>query len=222
MSEPIRLIVVDHNTLLRRCLVAVLNRRRDLDVVGEAACGVEAVEVARTQHPDVVLLEPAAPECGLPLIRRLRHEMPDSGLLVLSMCSDNLASQALQFGARGFIEKTCEPDDLVRAIKQVHAGELVVGSGAVDLVLEKLNGSTDATPVCGVLTPREIDVLKLVAAGRTNPEIARELYITEHTVKGHLARILGKLGLDNRVQLAIYAIQQNMVDNPSGADQSLH
>lgn len=219
MSELIRLILADHNTLFRRCLASALNRRRDFDVVGNAASGRETLDLARSLRPDVVIVEPSLPDGGPDVIRSLCSILPDAGVLLLSSCCDEAIREALLVGARGYVAMTCEPEDLVRAIKRVHAGELVVGPQAIGSILEHLNGNVPhAAQSGGALTPREMDVLRLVAAGRTNPEIARELYITEHTAKGHLAKILGKLGVDNRVQLATYAIQHGLVDASAETD----
>lgn len=221
MSQAIRLLLVDHNTLLRRCLASTLNRRRDLEVVGDTGCRDEALELARRLEPDIVVIEPDAPEGGPDLIEGLRAELPGAGVLALTHSHHDIARRALLAGARGCVEKSCEPEDLVRAIKQVHAGEMVVGSDAIDSLLGSLNESDEVPAESAVLTEREMDVLRLVADGHTNPEIARLLFITEHTVKGHLAKILGKLGLDNRVQLATYAMQHGLMEErPAPAVQA--
>ena len=214
MSEPIRVFLVDHHTLLRRCLAVMLNRRRGFEVVGDAASGNEALSLAGACRPDVVVVEPESPEGGVDLIARLCEEFPASAVIVLSHCYDDAAKNSLLAGARGCIDKTCEPQDLVRAIQRVHAGEIVMAPEMIDTILESLNGNEAPSPVHNGLTERELEVLQLVVAGLTNPEIARKLYITDHTVKGHLAKILGKLGLDNRVQLATYALQHGLVTDP--------
>lgn len=214
MSQHIRLLLVDHNTLLRRCLASTLNRRRDFEVVGDAGAGREAMSLARSLQPDVVVVDPDTPEGGDGIIEQLCQELPDAAVLALTDRADEHARDVLLAGARGCVGKVCEPDDLARAIKQVHAGELVVGSQIMDAILESLHETGNPTAEPAGLTERELDVLRLVAAGHTNPEIARQLFITEHTVKGHLARILGKLGLENRVQLATYAYQHGLADYP--------
>jgi DNA-binding NarL/FixJ family response regulator len=214
MSDPIRLLLVDHLTLPRRCLAALLNRRRGLQVVGEAAIGGAALDLARSLRPDIALVEPETPDGGPRLIEALDAEMPGA-VLVLTRSADGGLSNALRAGARGYLHMNCEPDDLVRAIERVHAGELVIAPGMADAALKELNSEperdADATP----LTERERDVLRLVTQGLTNAEIARELYITEHTTKGHLAKILSKLGLDNRVQIATYAVQNGFAPLPA-------
>lgn len=217
MSQLIQLLLVDDNTLLRRCLASTLNRRRDLEVVGDTADRDEALELARALRPHVVVIDPDSINDGPELIEALREDLPDSAVLVLTHSHDDVARCAFLSGARGCLEKNCEPEDLVRAIKQVHSGEMVVGSGTIDSLLGSL-GEPEPDPMeSRGLTSREMDVLRLVAEGRTNSEIANALYITEHTVKGHLAKLLGKLSLDNRVQLAIYAIQHGLAASPEAA-----
>ncbi len=211
MSEPIRLVLIDHHTLLRRCLAAAFNRRRGFRVVGDAATGSDGLSLARSCQPDIIVVDPDMPEGGPQLIELLCEEVPTASVIALTLCHEDMAKQALLAGARGCIEKTCEPDDLMRAVKVVHAGEMVMGSPMMDTILESLNGAEPVPPVTSVLTERELEVLPLVVEGRTNAEIARELYITEHTSKGHVAKILSKLSLDNRVQLAAFAIQHGLV-----------
>jgi NarL family two-component system response regulator LiaR len=123
----------------------------------------------------------------------------------------------LRAGAQGYLRKTCGLNDLIRAIERVHAGELIVASVEAGAVLNELSSETTRESSASGLTARELDVVKLIARGWTNAAIARELYITEHTVKGHLVRILSKLKLENRVQLAAYATQQGLLDESESA-----
>jgi len=211
MRTPVRLVLVDSPRLHLRGLAAMLNRRRGLQVIGEATSGPEALARIRALQPDVVVVDPAVPEGGPSLIAEICQEALACAVLVLtSSRGEGEARQALQAGARGYLDKDREPDDLVRAIERIHAGELVVGQAAADTVLKDLSGETSGTSGLSALTTREVEVLTLVVQGRTNPQIALELCITEHTAKAHLARILGKLGLENRVQLATYATQQGL------------
>ncbi len=212
MQPSIRLLLVDSHTLFRRCLAALLNRRRGLQVVAEAATGTQALAQARSLQPSLVVMDPEVPEGGCALIAQLGREAPGCAVLVLTPLDQaGAASRALQAGARGYLHKNCEPDELVRAIERVHNGERVLASVVADAVLKELSGESPSDPGLESLTGREREVLQLVAHGRTNPEIARELCITEHTAKGHLAKILTKLELDNRVQLATYAIEHGLV-----------
>ena len=218
MQEPVRLLLVDSPTLHRRSLAAMLNRRRGLRVVGEAANGPEAIARIRLLQPDVAVVEPKVPDGGPALIAGLCQEGTSCAVLVLTSSSDEgEARQALQAGARGYLDKDREPDDLVRAIERIHAGDLVVSQSAANIVLKEITVPSPTEPRLGGLTTRELEVLQQVAQGRTNPQIARELCITDHTVKAHLANILGKLGLENRVQLATYATEQRIAPSADSA-----
>lgn len=218
MSEPIRVLLVDAPTLVRRGLTALLSRKRRLRVVGAAATGSEALALARFLQPDVVVVEPTVPEGGTALVAGLCQEMVAGVVLVLTANRDEaVARRLLQAGARGYLDKDCDLDDLVHAIERVRLGELVVGSVGAETVLKALGDESPREPRPEGLTEREIEVLRLVAQGRTNTQIAAELCITEHTVKAHLAKILGKLGLDNRVQLAAYAMQRGLASASSAA-----
>jgi DNA-binding NarL/FixJ family response regulator len=219
LAEPIRVLLVDAPTLSRRGLAALLSRRSPLRVVGEAATGREALDLVRASSPDVVVVEPAVPEGGPALVAELCRVTPGCAVLVLALGGEGGAvGRALQAGARAYLQKDCEPRDLVRAIERVHAGELVIAPMLAETAVKELSGGQARAGPAG-LTARELQVLRLVAEGRTNPEIARLLCITEHTTKGHLAKILRKVALDNRVQLTAYAIQQGLAA-PSGAGGS--
>jgi DNA-binding NarL/FixJ family response regulator len=209
-------MLVDAPTLSRRCLALALGRKRRLQVVGEAASGSAALAELQTIQPDVVVVDPAVPSGGQTLVADLSHRVPGCMVLVLTQGGDEAAAgRALQAGARGYLEKQCEPEALVQAIDRVYHGELVVAPSMAESTL----GNLAARPVRSIGAPeptrREIEVLQLVAQGQTNPEVARELCITVHTVKAHLAKIQGKLGLANRVQLAAYATQQGIFDPSS-------
>lgn len=203
-------MLIDHHTLLRRCLAAVLNRRSGFHVVGDIATGSGALDLARSQRPDVILVDPETPECGSGLIELLCENVPDAAVVVLTPGHDDAVKDALIAGARGCVEKTCEPEDLVRTIRLAHAGELVMAPHVVNSILQSMTDQPEPD-ANHLLTKRELEVLERVVEGRTNPQIGRDLFITEHTVKGHLAKILNKLNMDNRVQLATYAVQHGLV-----------
>lgn len=215
LPTAIRLLLVDSSPLFRRALAALLNRRRDLRVVGEAGSAAEALARARSLRPDVVVVEPELPDGGPHLVAALAREPPGYAVLALALGHDETtASELLQAGARGYLLRDCEPEDLVRAIQRVHAGELIVAPTVVARVLQDAAGEPARSADSLALTEREREVVGLVARGCTNAQIARALTITGHTVKGHLARILGKLGLENRVQLAIYALHHGLAAPP--------
>jgi DNA-binding NarL/FixJ family response regulator len=212
MTAPIRLVLVDHDTLFRRCLADQLQHDPGLQVVGQAATTAAALAQVRSLQPDVVVLDPVVPDGGLQLVAELCRVASACAVLVLTLGDDTGdASSLLRAGARGYLHKNCEScdlEDIALAIRRVHTGELVVAPTAAAEVLQELRGDAVRTRSGRELTDREQEVLQLVAQGCTNADIGRALCITEHTVKGHLAKILRKLGLDNRVQLATYAVRR--------------
>jgi DNA-binding NarL/FixJ family response regulator len=211
MSLSLRLLLVDAPTLHRRCLAAFLSRRRGIRIIGETGNGRKAVCQAQSLRPDVVLVEPEVPDGGPQLVASLSGAAPGIAVLVLTLGSDNRSARhMLLAGARGYLRKDCEPQDIVRAIERVRAGELVLGPGTSDSLLRELDGEHPRGSALDGLSGRELEVLHLITEGSTNPEIARGLYITENTVKGHVTKILGKLALENRVQLATYALRHEL------------
>jgi DNA-binding NarL/FixJ family response regulator len=218
----IRVLLVVTPALFRHSLAAVLARRRRLEVIGEAETRAEAMRTARHGCPDVVIVDPDVPECGPELVAELCHETVGCAVLVLTHASeDGLVGRALEAGARGYLDKQCEIEDLVRAIERVHLGDLVVSSSVANTAVKDLTRRTIRELHPPGLSARQLEVIRLVARGHTNQEIARALYITEHTVKAHLAKILGKLSLENRVQLATYALEHGLLD-PLPAPTRLH
>lgn len=215
MPEPIRVLLVDSPTLVRRCLAAVLGRRRRLAVVAEAGSGPEAIAESRSVHPDVVLVDPQVPDGGLQLVAELCGETPTGAVVVLTAETRDGVARVLEHGARGYLDKHCDVEDVARCIERVHAGDVVIAqnlAGSLPDDFSAFRGSHSPA-----VSRREVEVLRLVAGGRTNQEIASELFITEHTVKSHLAKMLGKLGLNNRVQLATYAAQHGISPAPPQA-----
>ncbi len=212
MSHSIRVLLVDAPALARACLAAVLNRRRWLDVVGEAGCGSDAFAAARALQPNVVVVDPDVPEGGTRLVSQLADELPEAAVVVLTNAGTVPPHRALQAGARGYLEKDCDPGAVAKAIERVNAGELVVAPASAAAVVRTLGAGGTRDGYSRELTGRECEVLRLVARGCTNREIAAELVITEHTVKAHLAKIQSKLGLVNRVQLTSYAVRNGYHD----------
>ena len=216
----IRLLLVDDQHLSRECLAAALNRRRQFNVVADCA-SAGAARIAVEQHrPDLVILEPLISDGGAPLIGDLDARV--AGCRVLVLTRDGYPADVGRFvraGARGYLRTTSTLADLIQAIVRVHQGDLVVTSTGTESVVNSLSGAGARQAAQPAVTPRELDVLALVSQGRTNAEIARELSITEHTVKGHLANLLAKLGVDNRTQLATRAAQHvaaDSIERPAG------
>ncbi len=217
--DSIRVLVVDDHTLFRRGIAAVLASGENVEVVGEASDGLEAIEKAREIAPDVILMDLNMPRCsGLEAIQALQAEMPQVNILVLTvseMEADLFA--AIKFGATGYLLKKAEPEELVHAITSIAQGGVIVSPlMATKLLTEfkELTAGVERKPVEEAnadLSPREGEVLQLVAQGATNKEIADSLFISENTVKTHLRSIMEKLHLANRSQAAAYAVKRGLV-----------
>lgn len=218
--DVIKVLVVDDHTLFRRGIAAVLDSEVSLKVVGEALDGLEAIEKAREIAPDVILMDLNMPRCtGLEAIQALQIEMPQVNVLVLTV-SEKEADlfAAMKFGAKGYILKNTEPDELVHAILHIAQGGVIVSPlMAAKLLTEfkDLSGGVKRESVPddedAVLSPREGEVLQLVAQGASNKEIGESLFISENTVKTHLRNIMEKLHLANRSQAAAYAVNRGLV-----------
>ncbi len=217
--EPVRVLVVDDHTLFRRGIVTVLANQRNISVVGEAVNGLEAIDKAEELVPDVIVMDLNMPQCsGLEATQALQAKMPQVSILVLTV-SDNEADlfHAIKFGATGYILKNTEPEELVQAIHHIAQGGVIVSPMmAAKLLTEFRSLGTDAMAKKTAeeeanLSPREDEVLRLVAQGATNKEIADSLFISENTVKTHLRNIMDKLHLANRSQAAAYAVKRGLV-----------
>jgi len=217
--EAVRVLVVDDHALFRRGIVSVLANQAGISVVGEAANGLEAIEKAEKLAPDVILMDLNMPSCsGLEATQALQAKTPHINILVLTV-SDNEADlfAAIKFGATGYILKNTEPEELVQAIHHIAQGGVIISPVmAIKLLTEFRNSGTDARvkKTAGEeanLSPREDEVLRLVAQGATNKEIADSLFISENTVKTHLRNIMDKLHLANRSQAAAYAVKRGLV-----------
>ena len=214
----IKVLIADDHTLFRRGIAAVLAGQTEMEVVGEAADGLEAIAKTRQLIPDVVLMDLNMPNCsGLEATQALQLEMPQVKILVLTV-SDNEADlfAAVKFGAKGYLLKKAEPEELVDAIFSVTQGGVMVSSQMAIKLLAEFNdraagGHREPTePSNAKLSPREGEVLQLVAKGATNKEIADSLFISENTVKTHLQNIMEKLHLANRSQAAAYAVKKGL------------
>ena len=214
----IKVLIVDDHTLFRRGIASVLAGQAELEVVGEASDGLEAIKRARQLKPDVVLMDLNMPNCsGLEATQVLQLEMPQLKMLVLTVSeSEADLFAAVKFGAKGYLLKKAEPAELVQAIVSVALGGVMVSPMMATKLLAEfkdLSSGMAKEPVEQTdanLSPREGDVLQLVAKGQTNKEIADSLFISENTVKTHLQSILEKLHLANRSQAAAYAVKKGL------------
>lgn len=213
----VRLLVVDDNDLLRAGLVTLLSTDPDVEVVGESADGVSAVRSALELGPDVVLMDLEMPGGdGITATAALRERAPGVRVLVLTMFdTDENVVAALRAGASGFLIKTTGPRELLRGVKDCAAGDSPLGSTVVRRLVDsyvQTAAKSPAPPELSALTERETEVLKVMARGLSNAEIAQELYLAETTVKTHVARILTKLGVRDRVRAVVLAHRCGLVD----------
>ncbi|MFC1916199.1 response regulator [Chloroflexota bacterium] len=217
--DTIKVLVVDDHTLFRRGITTVLANQENLEVAGEATDGLEAIEKAEAIVPDIILMDLNMPRCsGLEATQALQAKMPQVNILVLTV-SDKEADllAAMKFGAKGYILKNTEPDALIQAIFNIAQGGAIISPlMATKLLtefkdLEKRAETKSTREAESNLSPREDEVLQLVAQGATNKEIADSLFISENTVKTHLRNIMDKLHLANRSQAAAYAVKKGLV-----------
>jgi NarL family two-component system response regulator LiaR len=211
-KTPIRVLIVDDQTIVRKGIRALLAEVESIAVVGEASNGQEAVTQALALHPDVTLMDLAMPGMdGLEAIRQITAGQAGARILVLtSFVSDDKVFPAIKAGALGYLLKDSEPADLIHAIKQVNRGEPSLHPSIAIKVLQELRRPAQKTPPPNALTAREVEVLRLVAKGLSNREIAAQLTTTEATIKTHVSSVLSKLHLANRVQATLYAISEGV------------
>lgn len=212
MRPPIRVLLVDDHAILRKGIRALLSTEPDIEVVGEAGDGQEALAQVDALGPDVVLMDLVMPNVdGIEATRRVTAQHPGVRVLVLtSFVADDKVFPAIKAGALGYILKDTGPDDLVRAIRQVHRGEPTLEPEIARKVLFELAQPSKQPPTQDPLTGRELDVLRLIAQGKSNREIAEELVLAEMTVRTHVSNILGKLHLASRTQAALYALKEGL------------
>lgn len=202
----IRILCVDDHPLLREGIASMIENQADMALIAEACNGSEAVECFRQHRPDVTLMDLQMPEMsGIDAMSRIRGEFPDARIIVLTThAGDGLVSRALKGGARAYLLKSSVRKELLEMIRAVHAGQRRVSP---EIAAEIAEHATDDT-----LTPREIDVLRLIAGGNANKEIASQLSLTEETVKGHVKNILAKLGANDRTHAVTLGLKRGIID----------
>lgn len=212
----VRVLVADDHTLFRQGLGQLIEMEDDLEVVGEAADGRDAIAKARELLPDVILMDINMPGVnGVDATAQILEERPDAGIIVLTMHrQDQYVFDAMRAGARGYLLKDAKADDLVFAIRMVARGASLVDPRMTTTVLKefrRLAKQGDADQGLGGLTSKELEILRLLATGLSNREIANRLSLSEKTVKNYLSNVFQKLGISDRVQAAIYALRHGLV-----------
>lgn len=211
----IRVLIADDHAVVRQGLRTFLELQEDVEVVGDVADGEQAVAAALELAPDVVLMDLVMPGVdGVEAIGRIAQRSPATRVIALtSFLDDDKVLPAVRAGAAGYLLKDVGPDDLVRAIRTVHAGEALLHPAVAARLMEEVAGSRARGAEDGAdLTPRERDVLTQIARGLSNKRIALELDISEATVKIHVSNVLRKLGVTDRTQAALYAVREGLVD----------
>jgi DNA-binding NarL/FixJ family response regulator len=215
---PVRVVIADDQPLIRAGFRAILDGRAGLEVVGEAADGAEAVELVRRQRPHVALLDVQMPRMdGIEAARRILGSGAEPATAVLMLTTfdlDEYVYDALQAGASGFLLKDVLPEQLIDAVRAVAAGDALIAPRVTRRLIERfatLAAPRPCPPELGELTARELEVLVLMARGRSNLDIARTLVVSDATVKTHVKHVLAKLRLANRVQAVVYAYEHGIV-----------
>ena len=211
----IRVLVVDDHAVVRQGLRTFLELQEDIEVVGEAADGEQALSAVASLEPDVVLMDLVMPRLdGVSAIERLRELAPATRVIVLtSFLDEDKVLPAVRAGAAGYLLKDVQPAELVRAIRMADRGEALLHPAVAARVLRELAGDGVRAERHDLLTARELEVLALLARGLANKAIAFELGCAEKTVKTHVGNILGKLGLSDRTQAALYAVREGLVSD---------
>ena len=211
---PIRILIADDHAVVREGLRSFIQIKPDLEVVGEAADGIEVVEKARHLQPDVILLDIIMPrQDGIQAIEQLQQEGSQARILVItSFAEDDLIFPAIKAGALGYLLKDSTPQELIHAIHTVNSGESTLHPTVARKLIDELNRKPELPLTEEPLTERELQVLRLIARGYSNREIAEQLHLSERTVGKYTSNILDKLHLANRTQAALYALRKGIAD----------
>jgi NarL family two-component system response regulator LiaR len=212
MSEKIRVMIVDDHPVVRRGIQSLLDEEEDIQVVGEAVNGKDALEKVKSLKPDVILMDIVMPEMnGIEAIEKITASHPDARILVMtSFAADDKVFPSIKAGALGYLLKDSDPEDLIRMIRQVYRGELSIHPTIARKVIQELNRPAKEPLTPSPITEREEEILQLLAQGLENKEIAARLVVRDATVRTHVSNILRKLQLANRVQATLYALRTGL------------
>ena len=213
MAGTIKVLIADDHPILREGLAAVLNQEEDLEVVGEAGNGAEAVAQAKALKPHIILMDLQMPGMdGVEAIRRVKEEAPDIGIIILTTYdTDNYIFHGIEAGAQSYLLKDSPPEEVVKAIRAVHKGESPIQPRIAARLLDRFGQLSRASAPEGALSPREVEILQLMATGAANKEIAAELVIGESTVKTHIIHIFTKLGVKDRTKAVAEAAKRGII-----------
>ncbi len=214
---PIRVLLVDDHAVVRQGLRVFFDLQDDIDVVGEASDGAQAIAQARRLTPDVILMDLLMPGIdGLSAIAQIKKELPAIEIVaVTSFIEEEKVTAALEAGATGYLLKDAEAEEVAAAVRAAYAGEMHLDPAAARILAQRLRARRAETDPVEPLTTREKDVLRLLGQGMSNKEIATALFITEGTARTYVSNILGKLGLASRTQAALYAVEHKLESRPS-------
>lgn len=224
MTEPLRILLADDHRLFRQGVESLLSSRPNFEVVGSASDGCEAIELARETMPHVILMDVEMPGCnGLEATRQIKREFPHIKIIILTVVDDDeTVFEAIKSGAQGYLLKDLEAYQLYDMLEGLSRGNAPLSGGIAAKILEEFNrpepSPAERSSISEQLSDRETEVLELLVEGMTNKEIAEALVVTENTVKTHLANILAKLHLKNRIQAAVYAVTKGLVEEPPTND----
>ena len=213
VADTIRVLIVDDHTVVRSGLTAFFALLDDIEIVGEAGDGSEAVAAARRLRPDVVLMDLLMPNMdGVTAIARIKDELPETEIVAMtSFIEEEQVTAALAAGASGYLLKDAEADEVAQAVRDAYHGEMHLDPAVARLLAERIrHRPAPESDLAEPLTEREKDVLRLVAQGLSNKDIAARLFITERTARTYVSNILGKLGLQSRTQAALWAIDHDL------------
>ena len=215
LSRPLRLLLVDDHEVVRQGLVALLDHREDFEVVAQAGSAAEAVEAARRAKPDIVVMDVRLPDrSGIEATREIRDAMPEVRVVMLTSYPDEEAVFAsVAAGASGFVLKEVRGRDLVRALEAVGRGESLLQADVREKVLDRVRRTSGENDELAELTPREREILELIAEGKTNKEIAAQVFLSDKTVKNYVSSILAKLDLQRRSQAAALMAQHRKAED---------
>jgi DNA-binding NarL/FixJ family response regulator len=210
----IRVAIADDHSLVRQGLRRYLDLAEDIEVVGEASDGTEAISLVDTQRPDIVLLDIRMPEMdGLEAARRIRDRFPEVGVIMLTAYDDRqFVVEAVRSGARGYVLKARDADHLIQTVRLVAGGNMVIDPQLVVALAEELSQAKERDRRAETLTAREVEVLQLLAFGHTNRDIAEKLFISPDTVKTHLEHIFEKLGASDRTAAVAEALRRRLIE----------